>query len=113
MPALLEVGQGLMARPPWEDAARYVRNSPLFYADRVQTPLMIIQGDMDYVSLQQGEEFFTALYRQGKRAAFVRYWGEGHVLESPANIRDMWQRILAWLAQFGSEASQPIMNAGS
>jgi dipeptidyl aminopeptidase/acylaminoacyl peptidase len=52
---------------------------------------------MDYVSLQQGEEFFTALYRLGKRAKFVRYWGEGHVIASPANTRDMWDNILAWL----------------
>ena len=57
---------------------------------------MIIQGDMDYVAMQQGEQFFMSLYRQNKRAQFLRYWGEGHVLEGPANIRDMWQRIYAW-----------------
>ena len=50
---------------------------------------MIIPGDLDYVAIQQGEEVFMSLYRQGKRAEFVRYWGEGHVIESPANIRDM------------------------
>lgn len=61
---------------------------------------MIIQGDMDYVAMQQGEQFFTALYRQNKRAVFVRYWGEGHILDSPANIRDMWQRIYAWFDEF-------------
>jgi dipeptidyl aminopeptidase/acylaminoacyl peptidase len=93
---LFESGQTRMGNPPWKDIGRYLRNSPLFYVDRVKTPLMIIQGDMDYVALQQGEQFFTALYRQGKRAAFVRYWGEGHVLEGPANIRDMWQRIYGW-----------------
>jgi dipeptidyl aminopeptidase/acylaminoacyl peptidase len=41
-----------------------------------------------------------SLYPQGKRAAFVRFWREGHVFRSPANIRDMWQRIVAWLEQF-------------
>lgn len=35
-----------------------------------------------------------------KRARFVRYLGEGHVLRSPANIRDMWQRIFAWFDTF-------------
>ena len=93
---LLETGQGRMGSPPWKDAGRYLLNSPIFFVDRVQTPLLIIHGDMDYSPIQQGEEFFMSLYRQGKRAAFVRYWGEGHVLESPANIRDMWRRILAW-----------------
>jgi len=95
-----ETGQSRMVNPPWKDVQRYVRNSPVFYADRVETPLMIIQGDMDYVPVQQGEEFFTALYRQGKRAAFVRYWGEGHGFDSPANIRNALNRTTAWFDEF-------------
>jgi dipeptidyl aminopeptidase/acylaminoacyl peptidase len=97
---LAETGQLRMGAPPWQDAERYVRNSPLFAAGDVRTPLLIIQGDMDYVPLQQGEQFFSALYRQGKRARFVRYWGEGHVLQSPANIQDMWQEIFGWFDEF-------------
>jgi dipeptidyl aminopeptidase/acylaminoacyl peptidase len=103
--ALLEVGQGRLGAPPWRDAARYVRNSPIFYADRIETPLLIIQGDLDYVPIQQDEEMFTALYRQGKRARFVRYWGEGHILNSPANIRDMWGRIFAWFEEWAHGSS--------
>jgi len=61
---------------------------------------MIVQGDMDFVPIQQGEEFFTALYRQNKRAAFVRYIGEGHLLQGQANVRDMWQRIFDWFDEF-------------
>jgi acetyl esterase/lipase len=88
-----ETGQTRMGNTPWGDLWHYLRNSPLYYIDRVQTPLLILQGDVDYVALQQGEEFWTGLYRQGKRARFVRYWDEGHVLRSPAKIRDMWQQI--------------------
>ncbi|HEY5757748.1 MAG TPA: prolyl oligopeptidase family serine peptidase [Steroidobacter sp.] len=94
-----ESGQTGMGAPPWADLNRYLRNSPLFSVDRVQTPLMIVQGDMDYVALQQGEEFFNALYRQGKRARFVRYWGEGHAIRSPANARDLVDRIDAWFQE--------------
>jgi dipeptidyl aminopeptidase/acylaminoacyl peptidase len=97
---LAESGQERLGNPPWRDFGRYIRNSPIFYVDRVETPLMIIQGDMDYVAMQQGEQFFMSLYRQNKRAQFLRYWGEGHVLEGPANIRDMWQRIYAWFDEF-------------
>lgn len=106
MEALMESAQVRMGNPPWKDLGRYLRNSPIFYVDRVQTPLMIIQGDLDYVAIQQGEEFFNALYRQGKRAEFVRYWGEGHVLQSPANIRDMWQRIFAWFDEFSPKPAK-------
>ena len=51
---------------------------------------------MDYVPIQQGEQFFSALHRLGRRARFVRYWGEGHIFQSPANIRDMWEQIYGW-----------------
>jgi dipeptidyl aminopeptidase/acylaminoacyl peptidase len=101
MAALMESAQTGMGGPPWKDLGRYLRNSPIFTVDRVKTPILIIQGDLDYVAIQQGEEFFVSLYRQAKRARFVRYWGEGHVLESPANIRDMWKQIYEWLDEFG------------
>lgn len=89
-------GQGRLLNPPWMDLGHFTRNSPITYVDRVETPLLIIQGDMDYVPIQQGEEFFQALYKQGKRAEFARYWGEGHVFSSPANVEDMWNRIFNW-----------------
>ncbi len=39
---------------------------------------------------------FTALTRLNKDAVFLRYVGETHGIMSPANIRDMWQRIFNW-----------------
>ncbi len=98
--SLMEEGQGNFGAPPWVDPKRYESNSPLTYVANVHTPLLIIQGDLDYVPIQQGEEFFTALYRQGKRAEFARYWGEEHVFRSEANIEDYWNRIAAWLKEF-------------
>jgi dipeptidyl aminopeptidase/acylaminoacyl peptidase len=58
---------------------------------------MIVHGDMDGAPIEQGEEAFMALWRQGKRARFVRYWGEGHVVASPANVRHLWSQIFDWL----------------
>lgn len=83
--------------PPWQNLDRYVRNSPLFLAERITAPVMIVQGDQDYATISQGEEMFSALRQLGKPARFVRYWGEGHLLSSPANIADLWGRIFAWL----------------
>jgi dipeptidyl aminopeptidase/acylaminoacyl peptidase len=94
--SLMESGQGGMGAPPWEDPERYLRNSPLMHVRNINTPIMLISGDLDYVSTTQTEEFFTALTRLNKDAVFVRYYGEDHVFNSPANIRDMWRRILDW-----------------
>ena len=108
-PPMSESGQMRMGVPPWKDPERYIRNSPVFFVDRVETPMMIIQGDMDYVTLQQGEQFFTGLYRQNKRASFVRYLGEGHVLQGTADIRDMWQRVFAWFDEFFKVSNEKSM----
>ncbi len=85
---------GQMGGPPWHDPARYIRNSPIYHADSVHTPVLITTGDNDFIG--QAEEWFTALHRAGKRARLVRYWGEGHLLTSPANIERNWQEILLW-----------------
>lgn len=94
--SLMETDQGGMGAPPWEDPERYLRASPLMYVKNIKTPIMLLSGDMDYISTTQTEEFFTALTRLDKDAVLVRYYGEGHVYNSPANIRDMWDRMLAW-----------------
>jgi dipeptidyl aminopeptidase/acylaminoacyl peptidase len=84
---------------PWQDES-YLRNSPISYVANVHTPLLQLHGDMDGVPVQQAQEFFTAMQRLGKRAKLVEYIGDDHVFHSPANIRDSWQQIFAWLAQF-------------
>lgn len=96
-----EAGQAGLRAPLTENLWAYIRNSPLFYADRIQTPLLLIHGDQDLSPMTEAEQLFTSLYRQGKRARFVRYWGEGHTIgASPANTRHMWGEIVAWLDEF-------------
>ena len=91
-----EAGQGRMGVTLWEDRFQYIENSPIFYLDKVDTPLLIIHGDLDVCPIQEAEEMYTGLKRLGKEVEFARYFGEGHVLSKPANIRDSWQRIVAW-----------------
>lgn len=95
---MLESGQPRLGGSLWQYPERYIATSPVFRADHVTTPTMILQGDLDFGGPEQAEEFFNALYRLGRPASLVRYIGEGHVIESPPNIRDMWQRITRWLA---------------
>jgi fermentation-respiration switch protein FrsA (DUF1100 family) len=85
--------------PPWRDTAGYAAISPLSYVDRVNTPLLIIHGDLDMRGPpSQAERFFYALYQQGKTAKLLRYGGESHSLaQSPANIRSIFAETNAWL----------------
>jgi len=48
----------------WSARAKYIRNSPVFYADKINTPLLILHNDKDgAVPWYQGIELFVALRR--------------------------------------------------
>jgi acetyl esterase/lipase len=95
----IERGYDHAGAPPWAALERYIANSPIFRVARVHTPLMIVQGENDFVPVQQSEEYFSALYRQYKRAEFVRYYGEAHTITRQANVLDFWRRIDVWLRE--------------
>lgn len=95
--AWAEAGQGRMGVPPWRDPALYLRNSPLYRLDRVTAPILLLHGDLDPLSVAQAERTWAALYRLGKDARLVRFYGEGHVPTSPATIRARWRETFAWL----------------
>jgi len=93
----VEATQPQLRVPPWRDPARYQRNSPLFQADRITTPLLLIHGWRDSVPLTGSEAMFSALFRQGKDAQLVTYWGADHQVTSPGDVRDVWLRVFAFL----------------
>lgn len=94
----VEGGHARMGGTLWEQRERYLANSPVFGADRVTTPLLLLCGTEDSL-LPQAEEMYAALLRLGKRATLVRYHGEGHVPSDwlDENFDDYWARIIGWL----------------
>ncbi|MBO9713301.1 prolyl oligopeptidase family serine peptidase [Sphingomonas sp.] len=85
---------------PWEDPDWYVRSSSYFNSAKITTPLLMVQSDLDAnFPMNQFDELFTALYIQHKDVDYVRYWGEGHGLTSPANIEDFAARVKAFFAE--------------
>lgn len=95
----VETGQMRVGGPPWAVPDRYVRNSPLFHADKITAPVLLAYGDLDAYSDGQGGEMFAALYRQGKDARLLTFWGEGHVITAPGNVRRLYAEVLGWLDQ--------------
>ncbi len=95
--SVVETGQGLMEGTLWERRERYIENSPLFYLDRVETPLLIVHGAEDTtVSSFLGDQVFVALRRLGREVEYAKYEGEGHTLSSDANRRDVFERLIRW-----------------
>jgi dipeptidyl aminopeptidase/acylaminoacyl peptidase len=67
----------------WERPAQYLNNSPILFADKISTPLLMMNNKQDKgVSFNQGVEFFTALRRLGKRAWMLQYDNGNHSLDS-------------------------------
>jgi dipeptidyl aminopeptidase/acylaminoacyl peptidase len=92
-----EKSQGRMGGTPWEHRERYIENSPIFYLDRVQTPLMLGHGSIDTgTPSSYSEEVFVGLRRLGKEVVYNKYDGESHVIFNYANQIDFWNRMIAW-----------------
>jgi dipeptidyl aminopeptidase/acylaminoacyl peptidase len=96
---MLQLEKGFMGfqSPPWQAPDLYYRASPVLQAGKVRTPVMLVHGDLDFVPVQQAEEFFTSLYRQDLRSVFLRYQGEGHGISNRENVLDLWTRLRDWL----------------
>jgi dipeptidyl aminopeptidase/acylaminoacyl peptidase len=97
--AIAEEGQELMGGPPWQFRDRYIENSPIFYLDKVETPLLIVHGEEDRaVASFLGDELFVGLRRLGKEVQYAKYQGEGHTPQdwSYANQLDFCNRMIAW-----------------
>ena len=78
----------------WEARDLYLKNSPVFYADKIETPLLILHNDEDgAVPWYQGIELFVAMRRLGKPAWMLNYNGEAHGLRRKENRVDFARRM--------------------
>jgi dipeptidyl aminopeptidase/acylaminoacyl peptidase len=93
-----EQGQGNMKGTIWEQRDRYFRNSPIFFFDRIQTPLLIGQGANDG-RLIASDTIFAGLQRLGKPVEYRVYEAEGHVITQRPNVLDFWNVRLSFLAE--------------
>ena len=92
----------------WSARDKYVANSPLFFADRINTPLLILHNDEDgAVPWYQGIELFVALRRLGKPAWMLNYNGEPHWVMDEYNRRDFAKRMQQFFDHYLMDAPEP------
>jgi dipeptidyl aminopeptidase/acylaminoacyl peptidase len=93
----------------WDAQHRYISNSPLFQADKVETPLLMMHNDEDTaVPWEQGIEYFVALRRLGKPVWMLNYNGEPHGLRRRANQKDWTVRMQQFFDHFLLDAPPPV-----
>ncbi|RAV29637.1 alpha/beta hydrolase family protein [Sinomicrobium soli] len=87
----------------WEKRDLYIENSPLFFADKVNTPLLMMHNDNDgAVPWYQGIEYFVALRRLDKPVWMLTYNGEPHNLKGSSwgNRKDLSIRMMQFFDHY-------------
>jgi dipeptidyl aminopeptidase/acylaminoacyl peptidase len=88
-------------KKPWENRASFAAHSPLMFADRVTTPLLIQHGEVDpRVPIGQAQKFYRTLKAMGKTVELEIYPRGGHVLREPNQQREQMLRNLAWFERW-------------
>jgi dipeptidyl aminopeptidase/acylaminoacyl peptidase len=89
----------MMGRPDDPDVAdAYRRGSPVYRAERIEAPLLILHGRKDKrVVPLMTEKIVEALEIEGKHYQVQWYEGEAHGWQKRDNRRDAWKRCLDFL----------------
>jgi len=87
---------------PWSNTALWLKVSyPFFHADRIHTPTLFVGGDLDFnVPISGGEQMYQALRTLGVPAQLVVYPGQHHILTRPSFVKDLLERMSAWIDRF-------------
>ncbi len=78
---------------------RMIDYSPSLHLESATTPTLLFAGEFDSYR-GSAEQTYMTLLRKGVPAELVMYWGEGHVIKSPGNVRDMVNREIAWFTKY-------------
>jgi dipeptidyl aminopeptidase/acylaminoacyl peptidase len=91
---IFESSQGRFTGGYWSQQEAYIRNSPVYQATKVATPLVILHNDKDgAVDFVQGIEYYNTLRRLQKPVVMLQYRGENHGLAKPENQKDYAVRM--------------------
>jgi dipeptidyl aminopeptidase/acylaminoacyl peptidase len=111
--AIFESSQGRFKGSYIENRDAYIRNSPAFFADKVETPVMILHNEKDgAVDFNQGITWFNTLREQEKEVIMLQYVGENHGLQLPKNQKDYTIRMTEYFDHFlmGKPAPEWMLN---
>ncbi len=93
----------------WDETLRYIENSPIFEADKVQTPILFMHNDADgAVPWYQGIELYMALRRLQKPVWMLNYNGEPHGLRKRQNQEDFAVRMQQFFDHYLMDAPAPV-----
>ena len=83
---------------PWNRPDIYIGQSPIYHADKIKNPLLLLHGLSDInVPSNESEQMFTALKILGREVSYIRFKDEDHgIMGTDENRRLVPQLMLAW-----------------
>ncbi|MDR9417785.1 alpha/beta hydrolase family protein [Gracilimonas sp.] len=97
------IGETLVEAP-----LAYIENSPVFYADKITTPMLIMHGDADgAVPWEQSIEMYLALRRYNKDVIFLQYHDEPHHPQRISNRLDYTIRMKEYFDYYLKGEGEP------
>jgi dipeptidyl aminopeptidase/acylaminoacyl peptidase len=93
----------------WEKPLLYLENSPLFFADKIETPMLLLHNDADTaVPWYQGIEMYMAMRRLNKPVWMLNYNGEPHWPVKRENRMDFQIRMKQFFDFYLKGAEEPL-----
>lgn len=97
------IGESLIEAPE-----KYIENSPVFFADKITTPMLIQHGDADgAVPWYQSIELYLAMRRYNKDVVFLQYHDEPHHLQKFPNKLDYAIRMKEYFDYYLKGVGEP------
>lgn len=82
---------------PWNNSDFYTQQSPVFAADKITTPLLLIHGDADTnVPVGESHQMYTALKLLDQDVELIEFQGDDHHINSRERRLRWWKTILAY-----------------
>jgi dipeptidyl aminopeptidase/acylaminoacyl peptidase len=86
---------------PWRNPDLWIRLSPFFQVEKIETPTLILCGSDDWnVPLINSEQLYQALRRLGRDTELIVYPGETHSIRRPSFQKDRYERYIAWYDKY-------------
>lgn len=99
-----------MGDPNTEDSVRLYNISPLFHAENVTKPLMVLQGSQDPRVLQvESDEIVEEVRKNDVPVEYVLFEDEGHGFAKKENQKEAYSKILVFLDEYlKNQKGQPV-----
>lgn len=82
---------------PWNKTDFYIQQSPVYAADKVNTPILLIHGDADTnVPVGESHQMYTALKMLNKDVELIEFLGDDHHINSRERRFQWWKTKLAY-----------------